>query len=261
MVEITCPNCNFKQEILEEKIPVSAKWASCPSCKQRFEFVLSASGFDFAQEQNGIREENTGRKPSPWEESSALGIWQGIYRTVKSVLFSPNKLFRTMTFQGGIYEPFAFGLLLGSIGTMFGFFWQFLIMSGTLQSMIQELLGLTTLNRILLFIIIVSPLFVTITMFITSVITHGCLLIVRGGKNGFEGTFRVVAFSQTAQIMGLIPLVGGIIGLIWHIIILIIGIKEIHEVSYLKVFIAILILVVLFLLLVAAAFNFIFGAI
>jgi len=255
MVEITCPNCNFKQEIPEEKIPVSARWASCQNCKQRFEFDLSKPGFDFEEEQGGAAD----RIPSPWEDSLNLGIWQGIYRTIKAVLFSPDKLFRTMTFQGGIYEPFAFGLLLGSIGTMFGFFWQFLMISGTLQPLLQELIGQTTINSMFLGIIIISPLFITIYMFITSVITHGCLLIVKGGKSGFEGTFRVVAFSQTAQILGLIPLVGGIIGSIWHIIILIIGLREIHEVSYLRVFIALLIPAGLILLLVAASLIFIFG--
>ena len=259
IVEITCPNCNFSKKIPEEKIPTGVRWASCPRCKQRFEFALPQSSPDIEPGQKGEKPvSEAGRRGSPWENRAELGIWQGIYQTFKAVLFSPQHLFRSMTVKGGIKEPLAFGLLLGSIGTMFGFFWQFLIMSGSLLSLGNIPMGQFAMGLIFLGIIILSPLFVIMSLFFASAILHLLLLIVRGGKNGFNATFRVVSYSQAIQVLGVIPIpfIGGLISSFWLLIVQIIGIREIHETSYLRVIIAFLIpLALIFFLVIVVLFT------
>jgi len=257
IVEITCPHCNFSKKISEKKIPKGVRWASCPRCKERFELVLPQSSPEVKQGQKGREPESeAGRRGSPWEDRSELGIWQGIYQTFKAVLFSPQHLFRSMTVKGGIKEPLAFGLLLGSIGTMFGFFWQFLIMSGSLLSFGNIPIGQFAMGLVFLGIIILSPLFVIMSLFFTSAILHLLLLIVRGGKNGFNATFRVVSYSQAIQVLGVIPFIGGLISSFWLLIIQIIGLREIHETSYLRVIIAFLIpLALIFFLVIAVLIS------
>ena len=258
-VDITCPNCNFSTSITKEKIPEGARWATCPKCKQRFEFAVPESGFDPEEEQKETGEEGrTARGGSPWEMRSELGLWQGIYRTFRSVLFSPEKFYRSIVTGGTLMEPLGFGLLFGSIGTMFGLFWQFLMMWDNLQSLTQNLFGQFTISIIFLFAVILSPLFVPIGLFAAGGILHLCLLITGGGKQGFEGTFRVVSYSQATQIFGLIPFVGGLIGWFWNLIVLVIGLREIHETSYARVIVAFCIplvpLLFLFLVLLAVVF-------
>ena len=249
-VEITCPQCNFSKSIPKERIPAGARWATCPQCKRRFAFAPPEAGPRPEQEKAGS-ESRLERQTPPWENRAELGLWQGIYQTFKAVLFSPDKLFSTMAHKRGIMEPFAFGLLFGAIGSMFGFFWQFLI-SGSILPLGEALMGHLSMSLIFFGVMIISPLFVIIAMFLTSAILHLLLLIVRGGRNGFEATFRVVSYSQATQIWGIIPFLGGFIGGIWIIIVQIIGLREIHETSYLRVILALLIPVALILLLVLA---------
>lgn len=252
-IEIICPNCNFTRKVPREKIPAGTRWATCPSCKERFEFALFGLTSPFGQDRNGRESEGKGKRAiSPWENRFELGLWQGISQTFKAVLFSPEKLFSTMMVGEGIREPLAFGLLLGSIGTMFGFFWQFLIMSGKILSLSGDMIDQSQLKFIFMGIIMISPLLVLLKMFFTGGIIHLSLLILKGGRRGFEGTFRVIAFSQTARILGVIPIVGGIVGSIWHFIVLVIGLKAIHEISYLRVIIALLIPVTFIIILVMA---------
>ncbi len=248
---IACPNCNFTKEISEEKVPANAGWATCPRCKNRIDFSPLRSDFDPAQGQETSGRNRPERNASPWENRSDLGIWQGIFQTFKSVLFSPKVLFSSMAFSEGMGEPFAFGLLFGSIGTMFSIFWQFLAISGKLISL-SPVIELFPVNIIFIGIIIITPIFVIMSMFINGGIMHLCLRVVRGGNNDFEGTFRVVAFSQATQILGVIPFIGGMIGSLWNMVILIIGLKEIHETSYLRVTAALLIPVGVLILLGAA---------
>ncbi|MDB9823194.1 YIP1 family protein [Deltaproteobacteria bacterium] len=241
-LEIICPNCNFSKKVPKEKIPTRVKWANCPRCKESFEFAPSNLDPCFQEEElTTAKKEENGPSNSPWERRFDFGLWQGVYKTFKYVLFSPQKFFTGMTNTGEIREPLAFGLLLGSMGTMFGLFWQFIIFSGLIHSFSMAMPNQYAINLIFLGIIIISPLFVILRMFISGGIIHACLFVMRGERNGFEGTFRVVAFSQSTQVLGFIPFVGVVTGWVWHLIVLIIGLRSIHGTSYLKTIIAVLV--------------------
>ena len=81
-----------------------------------------------------------------------------------------------------------------------------------------------------LFFIILVPLFVIITTFISSGIFHLCLMIVGGAKQPFETTFRVVCFAGgSANPLLVIPFCGGLIGGIWKIVLYCIGFARAHE--------------------------------
>lgn len=241
MVTLTCPNCHFTAQISEDKIPAEAKWVKCPKCRQRFELAdhSSTSSPDPIPIDTGSETVN-GRHVSPWENRMELGILQSIFQTFRGVLFTPKVFFRTMTFHHGIKEPFAFGLLFGSLGYMFGIFWQFLLSSDKTPGYVQKLLAYIPFNFLFLGILILSPFIIMVMMFLTSAVFQLFLIIVKGSKHGFEGTFRVIAFSQTANFLGIIPIIGGFISTFWYFVILIIGLREIHETSYPRVFFAIL---------------------
>jgi hypothetical protein len=245
-VKITCPSCHFSKEIPRDTIPVGARWVTCPRCKRRFEFAAAPPAPQVEQEEEReVPEDDLRRGPSPWEDRTELGIWQGIYATFKGVLFSPDRLFGSLTYKGGIKEPLAIGLLFGSIGSMFGTFWNFLIEGEGAVSMGHDLLGYLGLNLMFLLTLILTPFFVLLIMFVTSGILHLFLLIVRAGHHGFEGTFRVVAFSQATQILGVVPFIGGIVGALWYIVVQIIGLRQMHETSYLRVITALILPIVL----------------
>jgi len=260
IVELVCPYCRFSKKIPREKIPAGVKWATCPRCQQRFEifssepetgFVKSVTGPETSYQRSGKGPgQGRIRRGSPWENRSELGLWQGIYQTLKAVLFSPEKLFRTLTYKGGIKEPLAFGLLVACLGAMIGFFWEFLILSGGLLSLAYPLFGRLTAALIFLLVIVIIPVLVTSVIFFYSGMLHLLLRILRAGQNGFEATFRVVSYSQAAQVWALIPFLGGLIAGIWQLIVQIIGLREIHETSYARVIIAFVIPVALIFFLV-----------
>lgn len=250
-IELTCPFCNFSKKIQKEKIPASAKWATCPRCKERFEIFPSDKGVTLVvnkaeretphQASAEETEKESIREDAYWENRSELGLWQAIYQTIKAVLFSPDAFFRKLKYKGGMKEPLAFGLLTGSIGAMFGVFWQFLMMTGGLFPMADMVVGQFGLSLIFLVSIIFIPIAMVVGMFISSGIWHLFLLLLKGADHGFEGTFRVVSYSQSAQIVSLIPVLGGWVSGIWQLVIQIIGLKELHETTYLKVILAFLI--------------------
>lgn len=195
---------------------------------------------------------------SPWEERYETGLFTGIFRTLKGALFSPSLFFRRLSTDGGLREPLAFGLLAGSAGNMLGIFWPLLLMSGGLFPFGSHLSGRLTDGLIFLLMAVAIPVSVLLTMFIYSGILHLLLLITGGGRSRFEATFRVVAYSQAAQAWNLIPVVGGWIGGVWRLIIQVIGLREVHGISYLRVFAAFLLPLGLIFLLIATVLVYLF---
>ena len=258
-VELICPYCQFSKKVPNEKIPVGAKWVTCPRCHQRFEFSVVEKDVDPVTSETEQKteferleeepEDGYTRNGAPWENRSELGLWQGIYRTFKEVLFSPETFFRSLTFKAGIVEPLAFGTLVGSLGSMFGLFWQLLMWSGLVLTYGESIFGQFSIGVILLIIMIIIPVLWVAWIFVSSGITHLLLLIVRGGENGYEATLRVVSYSQATQVWSLIPFVGGTIGWIWQLVVQIIGLRHIHRMSYLRVIVAFLIPVAIIFLL------------
>ena len=60
---------------------------------------------------------------------------------------------------------------------------------------------------------------------------HLFLLMVGGAASGFSATLRVVCYSQTSGLAVVIPLAGGIIQLIWGLVLQIMGLTQAHRTS------------------------------
>jgi len=241
MIEITCPQCNYTKKIPHEKIPPGARWIKCPQCGNRFEYLK--------KEGDGERKK---RIATPWENRLQLGLWKGVKQTITSILFSPRNMFAAMPVKDGWREPLAFGLLVGSISSMCAFLWEFLIAHGDLLESFGGFSISVGAPIIFLIFIFLSPLLVSMSIVISSLIIHLLLLLVRAANNQFEATFRVVAYSQATRIWSIVPLIGSPIGWIWRSIVQIIGLREIHETSYFKVILAFFIPVGLIFLLMMA---------
>jgi hypothetical protein len=121
-----------------------------------------------------------------------------------------------------------------------------------------NVMGQFGLGLIFLIVMVLTPFYVLLSLFVVSGILHLCLLIVGAGRNGFEGTFRIVAFSQSIKILGLVPFVGGFIAWFWQFIVLVIGFREMHETSYLRTIIAILLPIALVFVLFFATMSLVF---
>jgi hypothetical protein len=243
-VEITCPKCRYSKQLAEDKIPPGVRWATCPRCKERFDFTRDL-------ERSGTKQ--SGRTPPPWERRSEMGLREAIFQTAKLVAFSPKTFFRNTAVEGGITESLAFGILFGAIGLMFELFWDMLTGGGSLSSIQIDFLGGYGTSLVFLAATILCPLGATVMICMTSLVVHLLLSVTGGAKNGFEATFRAVSYSQAAQFWALIPYVGGLVATVWLIVVQIIGIREIHGVSYARVLIAFFIPVALVVTVLAVA--------
>jgi len=215
---------------------------------------------------SGWNGDDASRTGPAWEQE---GSWfQRFAQTAQSALLSPSLFFSTMRRTGGIGAPVTYGLLGTFIGGLAAGIYQFLL--GTLLAGANGAEAAREQAVINAFstgcIVVIVPILTVLSLFVNAAITHVMLLLLNGARRGFETTMRVAAYAHgSAAMFNLVPLCGGIIGSIWALVIVIIGIARAHEIPTGKAAAAVLIPIavccVLVLVFYAAIAALIFGAV
>lgn len=220
---ITCPQCGFEQPETDECI-------KCGMMISRYaQYQEMARSYE-----SKIGEISSEEKHSPWEGEE--GFVGAFFKTTQEVLFSPTKFFKKVARGKGYWSPFIFGVISGIIGFGVVLLWQWLLFSGMIPLRIQSFIPY---SLFLTFVIILIPFMITFSIFVGSAITHFCLMIVRGNKRGFTATFRTISYSYSARLFDIVPVIGSFIGSIYMLILIIIGVREGHDISTGKAILAV----------------------
>jgi hypothetical protein len=177
---------------------------------------------------------------TPWERRNQIGFFNALVETTKQVLSRPSDFFRAMPLTGGLGSPLLYAVIIGYVGLVASTIYNLVFRSvlgaslermggggGEFERLAPFLQGGASLIVNLLF----GPLFIVIGLFISAGIFHLVLLALGGASRGFEATFRVAAYSQAASIFNIVPGCGGLIGLVYVIVLLIIGLSEAQQIS------------------------------
>jgi predicted Zn finger-like uncharacterized protein len=271
IINITCPNCNFSKQVPSENIPAGIKNAKCPRCSKTFEIQGISepeppSGSPLPKEP--IQEVTPQSLPEKITEIDAepvdmpeppapdeVGYFTGLWRVFSGVIFSPAEFFRGVR-DTAVKDALIFGILTGSIGVMFRIFWMFLFESQELKY-ITNLFPDVNFNEIYLGLIIWAPFIVLMSALLMAAVIHVTLFVFGGASRGFEGTFKVILYSNAASIFNLFYYnnMGEIIAFVLSVVIIVVGLKEIHETKRWKALLALL-LPVFFLFILKALTSF-----
>jgi len=165
------------------------------------------------------------------------------------VVTDTKALFANMRREGGLGAPLTYGAIGLVVGAVFSYVWSFV---GVGRWMGYG--GGAGLGGILL-----GLCFGVIGLFIGAGIFHLMLSLLGEAKFPFETTFRVTAYtSGTTSLANVVPICGGLIGALFGIYALIIGLSEAHEIPVGKSAIAVLVPIVICCALVAVV-SLVFG--
>jgi hypothetical protein len=174
----------------------------------------------------------------PWERRTRFGFLNALYLTVKDVLLSPGRFFHRMPTQIGVMQPLLFAVVLGMVGTFIA--WMYSLVSSSLQMALFGDFSQGNSSFISFLLFVFSPLLVAAGIFVQTGLIHGALKLLGGNRLGFEATFRVSAYSEATTVVLLLPICGSWVAMVWSLVILIIGLYNIHETEPWKAVMAVL---------------------
>ena len=222
-VIIRCPYCNYSKTIKREAIPENVRWARCPICKERFELDL---------------EQSSTQTLCAWEQREDKGIFKAAVLTLREVIFHPSRFFKSIANTENVLDSLIYGILIGSLGNMAALFWDYVFLARGIKSIEFPFTIFFGTPLLLSLVLIAVPLFVFIEILLASLFYHVLLWLVRGGKGGLGATVRVISYSQSCQMWGIVPFIGAFIGKLYILYVQFVGLKIVHNTSYLRITVA-----------------------
>lgn len=193
----------------------------------------------------------------PWEHRQQLGFFKAFFDTVSVLLSKPGEAFVMMKREGGLTDPLLFGMIGGSVGTIVSILFQI-----GLQSVIRTNTGLVDLVGVpvVVGLLVFSPLWLALWLFIGSGILHLCLMMLGGANRPFETTFRVVCYAcGSTQLFNVIPFCGAYVAPIYYIVLVCIGLTRAQETTTGKALLAIFLPIIVCCGLMTVLFALIIG--
>ena len=176
-------------------------------------------------------------------------------QTVREVLLNPVGFFRGIRRQGDFVNPLIFAIICALVSGVIGGILGFLISLATgngIGSSLASLVGT----------ILFTPIFTAIGLFIAAAIYHLLVLLLGGPSHqGYEATFRVVAYASVLQLfswLGVIPILGALVLIaiaVYNVVLSVLGIREIHGTTTGRAVAIVLIPVVVVTLLLVLIFG------
>ncbi|HET6880477.1 MAG TPA: YIP1 family protein [Pirellulales bacterium] len=185
------------------------------------------------------------RTGPPWERDGAS--FASFMATLKQAYSSPQLLFREMRREGGLMAPLGFafvgGMLAGLAACCYQLGFQALALIPNQPNGGAEVAAPLVVTLIVFLVGI--PLGIIMQAFLLSAIFHLCLMIVGGANQPFETTYRVVNYGfGCATPLGLVPLCGPHIQMIFGLVLTGMGFAYAQETTGGKATFAVLIPVI-----------------
>lgn len=183
-----------------------------------------------------------------WERETGLAPGAAI-QTVRQVFSAPTRTFQNLPPSGGIGRPLFFQILAGWISGGVALFYQLVAWLINPQMFLGEAakgVSSTMLVAGCFGVLLCLPLFLVVGAFVWAALFHAFLLLTGAARNGFEATFRALAYSGGAtSTLQLVPLCGGYLYPLANLFYGIIALKEIHRTDLWRVVLSALLMLVL----------------
>jgi len=188
---------------------------------------------------------------TPWERRRDIGFVSALVETTKEVLTGPTDFFRSMPVAGGVGSPLLYAVIIGYVGILVSAVYSavFLLVGGAARGAFRGLGDRPELARFVEAFegwgsiagqVILGPIGIVIGLFVWAGIVHLMLLLLDGAGQGFEATFRVMAYSHASNVFAIVPICGGLIVVLYGLVLSIIGLSQAQRIPAWKAVAAVL---------------------
>ncbi|MDD5222553.1 MAG: YIP1 family protein [bacterium] len=160
----------------------------------------------------------------PWESLKSRGLFRALAETWAEVMFSPRQFFQNLRDPvPGWIAPLTYAVILGTLGTILSLPGLYLYGTSWITA-----LGLgegEITGNLIVGMLFFAPVFSFFRTLLFCVVFH---IFVRffGGKRDFKNTLSAVSYSESPDVLSVIPVLGDLIKAVYKPILLIWGLRE-----------------------------------
>jgi len=158
----------------------------------------------------------------------------------KGATLEPAAFFRRLPHDRGTGAALLYYLALVLLVAGANLFWESLSLfaGGAGGDDVAARLGMDAISPLTSFLL--TPAILLAMLFVAAGISHALLRILGDGQHGFGTTLRTFCYAYSPAVFGVVPLIGGLVGSVWMVVLLIIGLREAHRTEGWKPAVAIL---------------------
>ena len=188
----------------------------------------------------GEDEELTPDPGFPWPPPEEGPILTAFAATWKGSTFDPGRFFAETPRDKGTGAAIVYYLAIGILVGAATLFWEMVpLFGGMVEDPWAGEMGYPSMHPLVRFLLV--PAVLLLGLFIWGAVVHVLLMIFDGATHGFGTTVRVICYAYSPALFGVVPVLGTIVGGIWSLVLLIIGLREAHEAAAWKPVVAVLI--------------------
>jgi hypothetical protein len=190
----------------------------------------------------------------PWEDRQRLGTFSALAETIQGSLFRPTEFFRQMPPEGSKWRALLFAVIVGTMAWIVAMLWESAFGLPDLLENVSQLPAMT--GVFLYFTLVFIPVLVVLSTIFQSAVIHVSLTFLNGARENYEATLKAVSYAASASLLMVFPFVGWPLGMVWRVVLLVIGLREVHRISTGRAFFALLLPAVIVVTLFFLAFAF-----
>ncbi len=171
----------------------------------------------------GANDSPEGWTRTPDWERGADPLWRRLWWTWRDSVFRPVSFFRGLPARGGVGPPLGYALLVFAVSLFFVLYWS--VLQGILATGRDPALQIAAALVQFAFTL---PLYVGV-LFIVAGVLHVGFVLAGAGRQGYEATFRGLAYSTGPSAFAILPFFGSLLALVWGSVVTFIALREVQR--------------------------------
>lgn len=162
----------------------------------------------------------------PWPPPDDGQLLASFGQTWKGATLRPTSFFSRIPRDQGTGAALLYYLIVVMLVAGATLFWDsFSLFAGSFEEGgLASELGLEAIDPLTSFLL--TPGILLVMLYVAAGVTHLLLRLLGDGRHGFDTTLRVFCYAHSPALFGIIPLLGGLVGSIWMVVLLVIGLRE-----------------------------------
>jgi len=173
---------------------------------------------------------------NPWENRAGRGPVVAFAETLQRTLFHPVAFFRGTAPDLGSGAALLYAVLVGTLSFAVAFLWQRALGDQISFDRGGRFLTFFENRAALAMFMIVVPAAVAFVCLASAAVQHVTLAVLGGARGTYGTTLKAVCYSSSALAFNVFPICGTAVGVVWQLVVQVIGLRELHRTSTARAF-------------------------